>query len=373
MHPYKIRNIILLTMNILSQLRQLITKETRHEDEPMKMTVLIRILSLLLLVFFVIMSVSFFAAGGYSASTGNILLAILYAMVFFASYLLRKNPLVICFIAVTTLWAFSMLWLFGPDSSFQVFPPFVILIFFFASYDSLFKKVIFGLCTFVVYQAMSMIYGNREPILSLSPAAHHCVRDCNMFIVILCTCIAAHAFSKDSLNLENKLIEYNKRLKAKANTDPLTGLNNRSMAIDYLQEFVKKTDEMLASICICDIDHFKNVNDTYGHDVGDLVLKAVADSLRKAIGDSGFVARWGGEEFFIAFPGLNGDQAKDLLYKVQSTIRKTTVENNGQTITVTLTYGLTEYDNNKTLTENLKDADNNLYTGKQKGRNTIVF
>ena len=360
-------------MKIADQFRQLITKDTRHENEANKMTVLIRILSLILLAFFVIMSLGFFISGATSASTGNVLLAILYAMIFFASYMLRKNPLVWCFIVVTTLWAFSMLWLFGPDSSFQVFPPFVILIFFFASYDSLSRKVIFGLCSFIVYQGISLYFGSREPVLSLSPAAHHCVRDCNMLIIILCTCIAAHAFSKDSLNLENKLIEYNKRLKAKANTDPLTGLNNRSMAIDYLQEFVKKTDEMIASICICDIDHFKNVNDTFGHDVGDLVLKAVADAMRNAIGENGFVARWGGEEFFIAFPGLNGDDAKDLLYKVQSAIRKVSVESSGQAISVTLTYGLTEYDNNKTLTENLKDADNNLYTGKQRGRNTIVF
>ncbi len=360
-------------MNILSQFRQLITMETRHEDEPKKMTVLVRILSLLLLIFFIIMSVSFFAVGASQASTGNILLAVLYAMVFFASYLLRKNPLVWSFIIITTLWAFSMLWLFGPDSSFQIFPPFVIFIFFFASYDSLPKKIIFGLCTFLVYHGMSLIYGDRSPLLDLSTSAHRCVRDSNMFIIILCTCIAAHVFSQDSHNLENKLIEYNKRLKTKANTDPLTGLNNRSMAIDYLQDFVKKTDEILASICICDIDHFKNVNDTYGHDVGDLVLKAVADALRSAIGDQGFVARWGGEEFFIAFPGLNGDDAKDLLFKAQSEVRKAVIENNGQTISITLTYGLTEYDNSKSLTENLKDADNNLYRGKQQGRDTIVF
>ncbi|MCR4586664.1 MAG: GGDEF domain-containing protein [Lachnospiraceae bacterium] len=360
-------------MKITDRFRQLITKETRHENESNKMTVLLRILSLVLLLFFVIMSLGFFVTGGYSASAGNLLLAALFALIFFASYILRKSPLIWCFIAVTALWAVSMLWLFGPDSGFQLLPPFVILIFFFASYDSLSRKVIFGFCCFIVYQGLSMIYGNRAPALSLSPAAHNCVRDCNMFIIILCTCIAAHAFSKDSLNLENKLIEYNKRLKAKANTDPLTGLNNRSMAIDYLQDFVKKTDEMLASICICDIDHFKNVNDTYGHDVGDLVLKAVADAIRKTIGDDGFVARWGGEEFFIAFPGSNGDVAKDLLYMVQSAIRKVSVESSGQVISVTLTYGLTEYDNNKTLTENLKDADNNLYAGKQKGRNTIVF
>ena len=228
-------------MDIADQFKQLIAKETRHENESKKLTVLIRILSLILLGFFVILSIGFFIVGAFSASTGTVFLAILYAMIFFASYLLKKDPLVWCFIIITTLWAFSMLWLFGPDSSFQIFPPFVIFIFFFASYRSLPRKIFFGLCTFIVYQGMSFAYGDREPILALTSGAHRCVRDGNMLIMIFCTCIAAHVFSNDSLTLENKLIEYNKKLKAKANTDPLTGLNNRSMALDYLQEFVKKT------------------------------------------------------------------------------------------------------------------------------------
>lgn len=360
-------------MTLLEKLKKFITQDTSRENESKKMAVLVRILCITLIVFFLFMTLGFFWVKIYSAAVGNLLLVVFYSMVFVLSYLIPKKPLVWSFIIVTTVWASAMLWLFGPDSSFQIFPPFVIFIFFFASYDSLPYKVVFGICTFAVYHGMSMLYGSRLPLLALNTAAHRCVRDCNMFIMILCTCIAAHIFSKDNLKMENKLIEYNKRLQDKANTDPLTGLNNRGMAIDYLEDFVKKADEMIASICICDIDHFKRVNDTYGHDAGDLVLKAVASALASTVGDSGFVARWGGEEFFIAFPNMNGDQAIDVLYRVQSRVRKILVETDGHNINVTMTYGLTEYDKMKTLTENLKDADGKLYDGKQSGRDKIVY
>ena len=360
-------------MNLIRALNNLITKDTSNENESKKMAVLIRTLSFTLILFFVIMSIGFCIIGKVGAGLGNLVLAFLYLGIFGLSYKLPKMPLVWSFITVTTAWASSMLWLFGPDSSFQIFPPFLIIIFFFASYNKFSMKIIFALITFIIYLGMSYLYGSSEPMLNLGMAAHHCMRDCCMFIIMLCTCIAAHVFSKDNLAMENQLIEYNKKLKEKANTDPLTGLNNRGMAMDYLQGFVRKADEAICSICICDIDHFKRVNDTYGHDMGDEVLKEVAKALTRAVGEKGFIARWGGEEFFIAFPSLNGDDAINILYKVQSEIRKISVKVRDEAITVTLTYGLTEYDKEKGLDENIKDADEKLYIGKESGRNTIIY
>ncbi|MCR5250607.1 MAG: GGDEF domain-containing protein [Lachnospiraceae bacterium] len=360
-------------MKLLRKIHAIINKDTTEENESKKMSVLIRMLSLTLVAFFLIATVAFFLRGYPGAGLGNLGLLTLYLLIFLLSYRLPKMATVLSFILVTTLWAISMLWLFGPDSGFQIFPPFLIFIFFFAGNSRFFRKLVFGIVTFALYQAMSLLYGSRAPLLDISISARHCVRDSCMFIIILCTCIAAHIFSRDSQILEHKLIEYNKRLKEKANTDPLTGLNNRGMAMDYLQGFVKRADSMICCICICDIDHFKRVNDTYGHDAGDLVLKAVAKAMKNVCGEKCFLARWGGEEFFIAFPELNGDEAMDVLYRIQKAVKKSSVEVNGETISVTLTYGLTEYDKEKGLDENIKDADNNLYLGKEQGRNRIVF
>lgn len=360
-------------MNILRALNRIITKDTADQNESKKMAVLIRTLCLTLSAFFLVSALAFLVRGSSGPAVGNFMLCAIYLFVFVISYILSKMALTWSFIAATTFWACSILWLFGPDSSFQIFPPFLILIFFFASYDRFSMKIIFALITFVIYLGMSILYGDSEPVIQLSPAAHHCVRDSSMFIVIFCTCIASHVFSKDSLTMENKLIEYNKKLKEKASTDPLTGLNNRGMAMDYLQEFAKKADTMMCCICICDIDHFKRVNDNYGHDVGDVVLKSVALAMTTAVGESGFVARWGGEEFFIAFPDLNGDEALAILYKVQSEIKKIAVAVRDDIVGVTLTYGLCEYDKEKALDDNIKDADEKLYAGKEAGRNRIVY
>ncbi|MBR6256648.1 MAG: GGDEF domain-containing protein [Lachnospiraceae bacterium] len=363
----------MIPMKILDELKSIVTRETTEENESKKMAVLIRILCLTLIAFFAVTALAFTVIGRYSASLSYLVLAFLYLTIFALSFHAPKMVLVWTFIIMTTAWAIALLWLFGPDSSFQIFAPFVIIIFFFASYDSLRAKVIFAIATAIVYQGTSYLYGDRDPIYVLSVSTRHCIRDSNMFIIILCTCIAAHIFSKDSQVMEKKLIEYNKRLKEKANTDPLTGLNNRGMAMEYLQDFVKRANEEICSICICDIDHFKYVNDTFGHDIGDQVLKAVASAMSATVGDRGFVARWGGEEFFIAFPSLNGDEAKDILYSLQSAIRKTAVHTADQTVKVTLTYGLTEYDREKPLNANIKDADSKLYLGKERGRNTIIF
>ena len=337
------------------------------------MAVLVRIECITLMAFFALNVIVFFILGKFNAGLGNLALALLYLLVYGLSFKLKKMAMVSSFMFVTSVWALSMLWLFGPDSCFQIFPPFLIIIFFFASYNSFWKKIIFALIIFVVYMGMAIIYGSRPPILSISDFAQRYVRDSCMFVVILCTCIASHVFSKDSHTLESKLIVYNRRLEEKASTDPLTGLNNRGRAMDYLQDFARKADDMICSICICDIDHFKVVNDSFGHDVGDLVLKVVADVLSDNAGEDSFVARWGGEEFFLAFPNMNGDEAYGVLLNIQNKMREASVSVRDVDIRVTLTYGLTEYDKSKALNDNIKEADNMLYMGKEQGRNRIVY
>ncbi len=361
-------------MKVWDELKSMIDRETAFENESRKMSVLLRILCLILMAFFSVDTMIFAIMGNLGGLASCMFLGLMYFATFALTYKIRRMPTVWLFILTTAIWGIGMLFLFGPDSSFQSFPAFLILIFFFASTDKFKYKVIFTLMTFIVYMGLCDLYGDREPIVkTVSMLTHRYVRDSCMLVILFCTCIAAYAFSNESQSMESKLVEYNKKLKEKANTDPLTGLNNRGSAMEYLADFVKKADDSICSICICDIDHFKRVNDTYGHDVGDLVLKAVAKVLMTCTEDKGFVARWGGEEFFIAFPDLNGDEAMTILYDIQSELRKTVVMSGDQKIKVTLTYGLSEYDKNQPLDFNIKDADNKLYMGKEQGRDRIMF
>ena len=156
--------------------------------------------------------------------------------------------------------------------------------------------------------------------------------------------------------------------------DTLTELFNRRSAHRKLQSILPKADSQgeAFSICIGDIDFFKQVNDTYGHDCGDLVLKAVADTLREHMYSCGFAARWGGEEFLLVFDHMSAYQAYDSLEALLNKIRDLEIPYNDEILHVTMTFGLAD---GKTtdLQKLLKIADDNLYQGKTAGRNQIVY
>lgn len=172
--------------------------------------------------------------------------------------------------------------------------------------------------------------------------------------------------SKSSVNMA-------KSIRASVETDPLTGLNNRR----YVHSAVKKIasrSQMSGvpfSVAIADIDFFKKVNDTYGHNAGDDVLKAVAAQLKKIMIGNGFAARWGGEEFVLIFDRANMKDAISILETLEDNIRNMIVFSEGYEIKITMTIGVTDgfSDDVEALVE---QADAKLYYGKEHGRNQIV-
>lgn len=156
--------------------------------------------------------------------------------------------------------------------------------------------------------------------------------------------------------------------------DTLTELNNRRFADKRL-----KQTQMSATIhgtyfvvAIGDIDYFKKVNDTYGHECGDLVLKKVAGILRKHMLGKGFAARWGGEEFLLLFDGHNLAEALSETEDLLTQIRNLDISYDDQPIRVTMTFGLAEGNVSTNVKELLQKADAKLYDGKNQGRNRII-
>lgn len=156
--------------------------------------------------------------------------------------------------------------------------------------------------------------------------------------------------------------------------DTLTELYNRRCGEKKMRETVKRANINHTPFCIAigDIDFFKNVNDTYGHECGDVVLKSIADVLKKHMFSKGFVIRWGGEEFLLVYQYMDLHAAYVDMDKLLHTIRglKTTYE--GQEINVTMTFGLTAgvTDDIRML---IRNADQKLYQGKHSGRNKIIW
>ena len=178
--------------------------------------------------------------------------------------------------------------------------------------------------------------------------------------------------AKDSQIIERKLMKYNKELQRAANTDMLTKLWNRLFLMQYMEKKVASPD-IFMSIAIGDIDFFKKVNDTYGHECGDEVLRTLAAVFKKEMEGYGVVARWGGEEFIFVFEGVNGDEAMVLLDHLQRVVRDTVINYEGLQLKVTMTFGLVEYDTKLRLDENINIADERLYIGKEKGRDRIIY
>lgn len=177
------------------------------------------------------------------------------------------------------------------------------------------------------------------------------------------------------------MVAYNallyQRIEELARTDGLTGLLNHRTFMEKLAEEFRRLDRdpRSFSILLMDIDKFKNVNDTYGHPVGDLALKAVAAVLQETGRGSDFVARYGGEEFAIGMVDTNVRGAGQMAERVRRLVENTVAARVGGTdIMVTLSIGVSSFpEDTKSITELVTMADQALYQAKRMGRNCVCL
>ena len=156
-----------------------------------------------------------------------------------------------------------------------------------------------------------------------------------------------------------------------AHTDPLTYLPNRRQIIGDLQREVLRSDRYHTplSISMLDIDHFKKINDTYGHIMGDEVLRGLADQLREGIRHPDTIGRYGGEEFLIVLPNTPLEAADDQAARLCEQVRATTMNIRGQMIRLTVSIGIAQYRIGvETWQQLLSRADMALYEAKNQGR-----
>lgn len=169
-------------------------------------------------------------------------------------------------------------------------------------------------------------------------------------------------------------MKMNKNARNLIEFDGLTGIYNRRAAMRQLEKYVQEANSVSGEtfcLAIGDIDFFKKVNDQYGHNCGDEVLKMVAGVLSSIPVEEGFAARWGGEEFIVAYKGKLPEAVKKL-DKIAAQIRSNTVEYEKFSVNITMTFGIAEYIAPRNIDILISNADNLLYKGKESGRNKIV-
>lgn len=162
-----------------------------------------------------------------------------------------------------------------------------------------------------------------------------------------------------------------KELEMLAVTDPLTTLINRRKFNELLSYEIERNQRYQAdlSLIMCDIDHFKQINDSFGHDIGDQALKVFTDKIKKNIREVDIFARWGGEEFMILMPNIKINDANTKAEKLRQIIEGTNIQ---LVDSLTASFGVTNFNKGDTIESFLKRADAALYQAKEKGRNTVA-
>lgn len=192
--------------------------------------------------------------------------------------------------------------------------------------------------------------------------------------VLLSNCVII--FSEEVFKKEASMSLNNKKLAAMASEDIVTGLDNRRSVMFSLKNAVAEKEQnpnKKISIVIGDIDFFKRINDKYGHDCGDVVLRKLSDKFREFMAGKGKVGRWGGEEFLFLFENADGEKTYSYMEELLEWIRNAEFRYEENKVQLTMTFGVMEYDSDRGVDGTIIEADRKLYQGKESGRNKIVF
>lgn len=160
-----------------------------------------------------------------------------------------------------------------------------------------------------------------------------------------------------------------------ARFDPLTGLSNRRYLLEKINEEMvrQQRSQKPFALIISDIDNFKSINDTHGHDSGDYIIKTMGSILNQSVRAMDWVGRWGGEEFLVFLPETDPDGGMRVAERIRQNILTHSFEFNDQKFSPTMTLGVSVCTVGTSMDVCLKKADEALYQGKSKGKNQVLF
>ena len=350
-----------------------ITKDVIAEDESKRVIVALRILYIVEFIAF-ILDVILAGADVVKAFPYRFCaLLIANIFLFFHTYHSRTKPALLGFVVFDFAWILFMIPCFGWSAGMQNYFIIILMLCFFASHGRKLYKFLNAGFVLMVRILTIWLYGGTKPVVEISKIDDKFLQIANISAVFVSIIFISYMFSQRENEAEDKLMKYNDKLRQEASTDQLTGLHNRRSAKEYMQALKQDDQTSAVSFAMCDIDFFKKVNDTYGHDAGDEVLKFVAKTMVDSCNENAFVSRWGGEEFLIIFPDRNGDLAYVELEKLRKLLKESVIKVGEAEIKITMTFGLAEYSFNGDAGSAVKEADEKLYIGKQNGRNQVVY
>ncbi len=349
-------------------------KDIEAEGETKSTAVLVRYLCFSLFIYGITAAVSQFFIGALYPAFLQLGFAAVAVAVFSMTYRgIIDHALTLLCICLATVAIWGTL-LYHWDYGYQNCLFIIVLILFFNNTFSMKRKVLVSLGITVLLIILAAISFASPDKRDPGPVIFWL----NLIFFISLLLIVGIAYSRKSVESEYKLYQYNKKLQKIAGSDPLTGLMNRRNITEAMYKLEKqyKTQQISISLAIGDIDFFKKVNDTYGHDAGDYILKEIAKLMEEFMEDKGYASRWGGEEFLLVFRNLIGVNTDDIFQALdvfRAQLSKHVFVFKEKEIQLTMTFGLEEYSTSQGIEGTIKKADEKLYLGKENGRNQVVY
>ena len=217
-----------------------------------------------------------------------------------------------------------------------------------------------------LYVGLDFFLRLATPIVALEPSVLRGLHYFNLITVLVFLVFLAGTYYRLVVQREQQLREM-------ATTDLLTRLRNRRSVLDTstCEAAKQRRDGRPLSFVLCDVDHFKAINDTHGHEAGDDILKAVARILRSGVREVDHAARWGGEEFLLLLPETALPGAEVVANRLRKMIAELKVPGKDGPLNVTMTFGISTLRLNEPIDQAIARADKALYQGKRSGRNRV--
>ena len=368
----------------MSKISDLIWKDVTGENESNRVSFIVRINSCFMCFYFLVLMAVFGTYGRFSTVGTCALCLAVFALSVYLTYKDHNTIALIIYAVVTIIWMMRFVMQWGWECSIQHFVFVLLLLVFVGTYASDTVKLFLSFGVLAIRTVLYAWHVNVPPMEELPYTISLLFQIINILTIFTSMVVILSIFTKDKMATEAKLSQYNKKLKVMSEHDPLTKLpNRRSVISGTISNIMRGVCPTGVCIAIGDIDFFKQVNDTYGHEAGDEVLKQLAVLCSDYMSTHGIAARWGGEEFLFVFNNENLDEAGMHANELLSKIRNMTVKWNDVEIKVTMTIGVadvntfvtgsvTEGEIDDRINEAVSAADKKLYMGKSGGRNTVV-
>ncbi len=363
-------------MKVIQSFFNLINRDVDGENETKTVPVMLRITAMGMSAYLLFMMIHLIDANLMVPIVTAVISVVLLCVSFILTYHEKNVTAVIIQHVAVLIWIFISIMFLGWECGAQQFITLLLVSVFTGSYIERRIKMEYAILLVLIHVGLHLYMATNVPFYEQTfweMLYTHVLSIVFCFGIIIAVVVT---FAHNSISMETKLKGYNSNLKRLANVDPLTGLKNRRCMMNFLKENVESenADKVEnAVIVIGDIDFFKRFNDHYGHACGDEVLTQLSALFTDYMEGKGEVARWGGEEFLLVFTDCSLKQGIEYMDNLIHRIRLMDIRYGGEVLHVTMTFGMSEYDPERTIDAIINNADKKLYFGKQNGRNRVVY